>query len=230
MNKTTADVEQGKTLQLTASPEPAGAEFKGSVSWSVTGNTGVTVSDAGLVSVAADASTSDKATVKATYKTYEATCEITVKAPVEGVSDVLDRAFTGVADGATSYSDWSGKTGTSGAVYAGNSAGSKDSIQLRSKNSNSGIVSTKSGGKIKKVIIEWQADTMEGRTLDIYGANAAYTAPSQLYDNATAGTKLGSIVCGTSTELTVTGDYTFIGLRSKADAMYITSITIIWDA
>lgn len=232
LNKTTAEVEQGKTLQLTATatPKEQGAQFKEAVSWSVTGNSGVTVDQNGLVTVASDASTSETATVKATYKTYEATCVITVKTPIEGIADELDRAFTGVADGATSYSDWSGKTGTSGAVYAGNSAGSKDSIQLRSKNSNSGIVSTKSGGKIKKVIIEWQADTLEGRTLDIYGANAAYTAPSQLYDNATAGTKLGSIVCGTSTELTVTGDYTFIGLRSKADAMYITSITIIWDA
>lgn len=85
LNKTSAELKQGETLQLTASPEPAdqGAEFKGSVSWSVTGNTGVTVSDAGLVTVAADASTSDKATVKAAYKTYEATCEITVKSSAE---------------------------------------------------------------------------------------------------------------------------------------------------
>ena len=42
------------------------------------------------------------------------------------------------------------------------------------------------------------------------------------------GTKLGSIVKGTSTELEITGDYQFIGLRSNSGAMYIDSITVVW--
>ena len=40
---------------------------------------------------------------------------------------------------------------------------------------------------------------------------------------------LGSIVYGTSTELTITGDYPFIGLRSNSGAMYLTSISIDWQ-
>ena len=67
------------------------------------------------------------------------------------VQDVLNRAFTGVTN--TTYTNWSGKTSNSAAVYAGNSAGGYDAIQIRSTNSNSGIVTTTSGGKVKKITI-----------------------------------------------------------------------------
>ena len=145
------------------------------------------------------------------------------------VVDVLTRELTGVTSGATNYSNWTGKTSNSSAVYAGNSAGSNDAIQLRSNNNNSGIVTTASGGKVKKIIVEWQANTSDGRTLNVYGKNGAYTAPTDLYDDSKSGTKLGTIVKGTSTELEITGDYTYVGLRSNGSAMYLTSITIIWD-
>ena len=144
------------------------------------------------------------------------------------VDDVLDRAFTGVTG--TSYTDFSGKTGTSGAVYAGNSAGSYESIQLRSKNNTSGVVTTTSGGKVKKITVVWNSNTLDGRTLNVYGKNAAYSAASDLYDASKQGTLLGTIVKGTSTELTIEDEYEFIGFRSAADAMYLTSVTITWEA
>ena len=142
------------------------------------------------------------------------------------VTDTLTRATTGITG--TSYSSWSGKTGDSGAVYAGQSAGGNESIQLRSNNSNSGIVTTTSGGFARKVTVTWQDGTSAGRTLDIYGNNTAYTNPTQLY-NTPVGTKLGSIVKGTSTELVIEGDYAFIGMRSNSGAMYITQIQIEWQ-
>ena len=101
---------------------------------------------------------------------------------------------------------------------------------MRSDKSTSGIVSTTSGGKIRKVTIVWESHTTNGRKLDIYGSNTAYTAPTDLYDDAKKGTNLGSIVYGTSTELTIEGDYTYIGIRSNYGAMYISSITIVWAA
>lgn len=147
------------------------------------------------------------------------------------VTDTLNRALTG-REG-TSYASWSGKQSNSSAVWAGQSAGGNDSIQLRSSNSNSGIVTTTSGGKVSKVIIAWNSNTSAGRTLDVYGKNTAYTNPTELYATGDAaegaqGTKLGSIVMGTSTELEITGDYQFIGLRSYSGAMYIDSITVVW--
>ena len=146
------------------------------------------------------------------------------------LTDVLNRALTGVSG--TNYAVWSGKKATSEAVYAGNSAGGNESIQLRSNNSNSGIVTTESGGKVRKIVVEWNSNTASGRTLDIYGKNTTYSSPTELYatgGNGEQGTKLGSIVYGTSTELIVEGDYEFVGLRSNNGAMYLNSISIVWE-
>ena len=84
------------------------------------------------------------------------------------VTDTLNRAFTGVTG--TGYSSWTG-TGISGAVYAGQSAGGNESIQLRSKNSNSGIVTTVSGGKATKIVVTWNDNTTVNYMLDIYDRN-----------------------------------------------------------
>lgn len=147
---------------------------------------------------------------------------------VWATDDALDQSFTGITG--TSYTAWSGKTGTSGAVYAGNSAGGNSSIQLRSSNNNSGVVTTTSGGMAKKVVVVWNSNTSSGRTLTVYGKNSAYSAATDLYDNSKQGTSLGTIVCGTSTELNITGDYEYIGFRSNSGAMYLTSVTITWEA
>ena len=146
------------------------------------------------------------------------------------VEDVLTREWTGIKNNA-GYSSWSDLTSTSSAKYSGNSAGSHDAIQLRSNNSNSGIVTTVSGGKVKKIIVEWEGNTLDKRTLNVYGKNSAYTNPTDLYDDSKSksGEELGTIVKGTSTELEITGDYSYIGLRSDDGAMYLTSITIIWE-
>ena len=163
--------------------------------------------------------------VSATY-----TKNTPVTPPAEGeVVDVLNRELTGITKNSTTYSNWSDKTVSSSAVYAGQSAGGNDAIQLRSKNNNSGIVTTKSGGKAKKVAVEWQSSTSAGRTLNIYGKNSAYSTPTDLYSTSTQGTLLGTIVYGTSTELVIEGDYEYIGMRSASDPMYLTSISITWD-
>ncbi len=154
----------------------------------------------------------------------------TVKKRVSNVSDELTRATTGVSNGATSYSNWSGKTDNSSAIYAGNSAGSNDSIQLRSNNNNSGIISTTSGGKIKKVTVNWYSGTDNGRTLQVYGKNSAYSAVTELFNNSNQGTLLGTIIKGTSTELTISGDYEYVGVKSSSGAMYLSSITFLWQS
>lgn len=145
------------------------------------------------------------------------------------VTDELTRATTGVTDGSTSYTTWSDKTAISDAVYAGQSAGGNNSIQLRSDHSNSGVITTTSGGKAKKVTVEWNSNTTSGRTINIYGKNSAYSAASDLYDNNNQGTLLGTIIEGTSTELTITGDYEYIGIRSSSGALYLDKVDIQWE-
>lgn len=143
------------------------------------------------------------------------------------VTDDLNQEFTGISG--TAYTDFSGKAGTSGAVYAGNCAGGNSSIQLRSSNSNSGIITTVSGGKVRKITVEWNSNTANGRSLNIYGKNEVYTSAADLYNDNTSGNQLGQISCGTSTTKTITGDYKYIGIRSNSGAMYLTSITIEWE-
>ncbi len=163
--------------------------------------------------------------------TYYAVFAILTPGDYTTTTDVLTRATTGVNDGASAYSDWSNKSadGGSTAIYAGNSAGSNNSIQLRSNNNNSGIITTTSGGRVKKVSVVWNSNTLDDRTLDIYGSNSVYATPADLYNISTAGVKLGSITKGTSTELNIVGDYTYLGIRSNSSAMYISSISIDWE-
>lgn len=172
--------------------------------------------------------------IKDGYENSDVVEEIyTKKEIIEGqIEDIITIDLIG--ETGNSYTSWSDKRSNSTAVYAGQSISNPDNIQLRSdkdKNTGnySGIVTTTSGGKVKKVIVEWGGATANGRTLNIYGKNDAYSNPNDLYDNTKSGTKLGTIVKGTSTELEITGDYTYVGLRSNSSAMYITSITIIWE-
>ena len=141
------------------------------------------------------------------------------------VTDVLTPSVIGISG--SSYTTWSDVTATSNAVYAGQSSAGTG-IQLRSSGNNSGVVTTTSGGKVKSITVEWHNNTQNGRTLNVYGKNSAYTQATDLYGN-NAGDLLGTIVCGTSTTIEVEGDYEYIGLRSAGSAMYLNSITIVWD-
>ena len=143
--------------------------------------------------------------------------------PVSTVTDVLTSVGLGAtATGGNSYADFTGKTFTSNA----------EAIQLRSKNSNSGIVSTTSGGKLKKVVLTWASNTSAGRKVQIYGSNTAYTAPTDLY-GTNQGTMLAELNINDATEyvstLEVTDDYEYVGIRSQADALYLASVEIEWE-
>ena len=233
----------GATLaeaNVAATATEATVNVTGNVAWTASVTSGATVNPAsgtgeGAVTVTFPANTDTE-----NSKTYTVTLTTTADVPTKtiqlvitqakaggAVTDVLNQKFTGISG--SSYTDFSGKTGASGAVYAGQCAGSNSSIQLRSKNSNCGIVTTDTGGKAKKVTVTWESHTMEGRTLNIYGKNTAYSSASDLYDDAKQGTLLGSVTYGTSTEVTISGDYTYIGFRSAADAMYLSEIKIVWE-
>ena len=133
----------------------------------------------------------------------------------------------------TTYELFTGVKATSPAVYAGSTAkNSNGAIQLRSSDSADGIVTTTSGGSATRISVVWGTGTSSGRTIDIYGKSTAYKAASDLYASSTntedSGTKIGSIVCGTSTEFVIEGDYPYIGIRSNKGALYLDSITITW--
>ena len=150
------------------------------------------------------------------------------------VTDTLNRTFTTVAEG-TNYSNWSNKTGTSGAVYAGNSAGDHDTIQLRTNNSNSGVVVTSSSKNAKRITITWNTNTDNARIIWVYAKNTPYDAAADLYDGSKQGTRIATPAYSAREEGTnksvieIEGTYSYIGIRSSSGALYIDSIDIEWS-
>lgn len=179
---------------------------------------------AGSVTVTATLAESDK------YTGATATCTVKIVDPNQQVySDVITAADLKGEVGA--YKDFSGVTKTSGAVYAGNSAYKDGSIQLRSDKSNSGIVTTTSGGRISQIIITWDNSTANGRQIDVYGNTNPYTSAADLYGtagNTNQGELIGSLAKGETT-LTIEGNYPYVGIRSKSNALYIKDITFVWE-
>ena len=164
------------------------------------------------------------------------------------VTDTLTRAKTGVSSGATTYSSWTEITDASTAVYAGNSAGgggaSTDAIQLRynNNNKNSGIVTTASGGKANKVTLVWNSNTDNARIINVYGKGSAYSSAADLSSSSatTQGDLLGTLKKGDATlldgayvsELDISAlenEYTFIGVRSSSGALYLDSVSFVWE-
>lgn len=132
------------------------------------------------------------------------------------------------------YQDFTYTSTATGAGYLAQACGNPNSgesypeaIQLRSKNDNSGIVVTKSAGTVKAVTVKWNDLTADGRTLDIYGSHTAYTAPAELYAEATAGTKLGTLAKGETT-FTLSEAYEYVGMRSTNGALYLDNVEITW--
>ena len=198
--------------------------------WNITSTGGTKLS---VKPKAANTSTTeDKVLVLRVYHSgayQDVTCT-QYKASAGNPVDVLTNANTINASSST-YTEWLvGSLSTnSGAAYSGQSAGTNNTIQLRSNNSNSGVVTTVSGGKARKVVVTWNSATQSGRTLNVYGKSSAYSAPTDLYNANAQGTLLGTIVNGNSTELIITGDYEFIGFRSSSSAMYLDKVEITWE-
>lgn len=144
------------------------------------------------------------------------------------VTDSLTRAFTGVIG--TSYTTWADKAGTSGVVYAGNSAGGNSAIQMRSDQSSAGIITTTSPGTIKNVTLVWNSNTNNTRVVNVYGKNTPYSSAADLYSTETQGTLLGSMKMSTDkTSLDISATYAYVGIRSNSGALYLDSVLFTWN-
>ena len=158
-------------------------------------------------------------------------------------AQVVSDSFTkDLLQSGSDYQDLSNVALTSSARYTLNAASNKGKcFQLRSKDSNSGVVTTTTGGVAKTVTVVWYNDgttsSANGRTIDIYGKNEPYAAVSDLYSDSegTQGTKIGSVVYDANAEtltasVSLEGNYPYVGFRSKDGALYTESITIDWSA
>lgn len=194
-------------------------------------------SDANVATV--DATTGDVTilamgvtTIKAEYagdEVYDpASAQYTLRV-VDPNADIITAAKLTATD--TNYKIFTGAQDVTGTLYAGNTAkDSEGNIQLRSKNSTSGIVSTSSMGFVKSITITFA----EAGNIDVYGNTSAYTSAAELYatnGNGNQGVKLGTLsgVAGETVSLTITdANYPYIGIRSQSGAVYLKEIAIAW--
>ena len=215
-----SSVEQAEGTSIAFPANPEDINGKTFVGWTTTEIAGTTDTEPAMVTSATMGNTD--VTYYAVFATLESAGTSTI------VTDVLTTATFGSP---SSYTSWSNKQAENGssAVYAGETTtNSNTNIQMRATNP-SGIITTTSGGTVKKVSVKWASNTASGRILEIFGSNTAYTSSSQLYNAANWGTPLGEITCDTNTELTINGDYAYVGIKSKENALYLEKITIEWE-
>ena len=150
---------------------------------------------------------------------------ITVTEAPNTISDVITAdMLVATSGGRIEYKDFSNVKATSDAVYAGNNANNNGAIQLNDS-SPRGIVSTVSGGYIRRVIVKWNSSTHSERQLNIYLNNNPYTDASDL------DSKYEDILTLNRNETTidVVGDYKYVGIRSNKSALYLDSVTFVWE-
>lgn len=143
------------------------------------------------------------------------------------ITDTLTAAKLGLGG---SYGAGSYASDDSGAEYAayGMTKSGGTAIQIRSNDSQSGIVVTKSPGSVTEVRVTFESSTASNRTLNVYGSASAYSSAADLYS---ASTPLGTIVYDGSNATgtyTINGSYAFIGIRSASGAIYLDNVEIDW--
>ena len=125
----------------------------------------------------------------------------------------------------TTYKTKTNVAKNSAARYTMTNNISSSKLNFRTDNEDSGIVSTISGGTIKTVSVD---GCSASRTIEVYGSNTAYTAPTNLFDAELQGTKLGEL-SSTTTSLAVVGNYAYVGVRSQDKAVNMNSISFVWN-
>lgn len=139
--------------------------------------------------------------------------------------DALDQAAFGLTSGVTTYGNHSA-LGASGATYSAQCA-SQYGIQIRSKNSNSGIIGSHTTKTCESITVLFESHTQSGRVINVYGSNTAFTI-SDMYGSMTP---VGTIAYNGSSiaSYEFTTDYKYIGLRSADGAIYISGIDVVWS-
>ncbi len=229
----TIHVSEPAVTQLTIFGDMATKNYAVGLAWDPTGLTVTgTLSPEGTIDLtnevvwSYDPATAELGTtevkVTATYNELVAETTVTGITVVNEISDTI--RGSDVPTG-SSYGEWTHDGNT--ARYAIQSMLGVDYIQLRSSNSNSGIVSTVSGGKIKSITIEWSNSTTDTRNLSIYASNSPYSAPTDLY----SGSYIAQLNKGNNeTTYEFAEEYSYVGVRSASSSLYLDSITFVWQA
>lgn len=228
--------EQFVAPELTVSP----ADARGEVVFSSSNENIASVnSKTGEVNILSSGTATITASIPATSENFRPTSvsyTLSVSKPVSGLKfdDVLTCTLfglVGTTDPSYNYDNCS-YTNEIGISYAAVMGSSYSTVQIKTNDNKSGLVVTANpeGYLLRSVEVEWDPHTISTRVLKIYGKDTPYgnNGAADLYSDATAGELLGSIATS-SNKLVINGDYPYIGLRSNENALYLTTVTLVWE-
>ena len=221
-----ADVaKKGKTSQYSVS-FPEGTTSMETPVWSLTSGTEYASIDSatGLLTVSNELVAEQTATIHLVVGSLSADKTVTLK-PVSEVTDSITLAKLFSTSIGTTYTDFSGKKDASDAVYAGQCAGGNDAIQIRSKNSNSGIYSSTSGGRIVSVTLHFSSADTQSSGVKIVASNTAFSSTSDLFSATVVAT-----LTKDNPSYEFVDSYQYVGVISAGGAHYFDSIDFVWEA
>lgn len=168
----------------------------------------------------------------------EAECLVTVTEnilPLVLVSDTLRKEdFTATN---TTYMPFDGVEKNSYAQYAGVTASSYNTIQMRAYSSTkttSAIYTPVSGGRLVSVEVNWNEHTTTtgSRYIDVYAAMSPYESPDDVYahkDDIAGTMTYPKEAASTIYELTEEQQAEFLGLMTSGGAAYFNYIVVTWE-
>lgn len=144
--------------------------------------------------------------------------------------DIIDSDFAGAMK---SYTPWENSSSNNDAQYSGLNSTKNGALQFSGgvTAGKPGMVSTFSGGLLKKVKINWSEDTSSGRILGLYGKNTPFYNYEDLTDlsdcdlihNFTYNPE------NVNEEFAISEDYYYYFAIISNGALFVNSIEINWD-
>lgn len=118
----------------------------------------------------------------------------------------------------------------SGAAYLAKSALKSNAIAI-SSNSEGFVATSASGGTAKSITISFSSAQSGTKTIQVYGKSEAYNTTDVYYSSSTRGTLITSInsYSQNGSQVSLTGDYPFIAIRSSSGEAIIDQIQIEWE-
>lgn len=233
LDQTELELVEKTSGTLTATVLPMDADNQ-TITWTTSDDAVATVANGVVTAVAEGEAT---ITVTAEDGGFTATCAVTVTAKPKQTLEGDIFSIANFAATSNQYKDTVGVVGVSGAEYAANTAASNGMIQMRVSSTDqakSGIVTTKSAGKLKKVMIDWDLSTNPANSIDIYAKNEPYTSVADLYDSEKCGTKVGKIKVGLLPDAVfdfteLADEYEYVALKAVSGAVRMEQVSVAWQ-
>ena len=140
-----------------------------------------------------------------------------------------------ISNKSSTYGSWSYTSGNTNAIYNGYTAASSNALKLSSSAvaGRPGILSSVSCGTIKKVTINWNSGTTDGRIVGLYAKNTPFFNEEDLSDlssdmfvhNFTYNSASETL----SETFEISGDYYYFAIISNG-LLYLDSIEINWNS